>query len=922
MPKRIFISLTQADIEFGNWLAHRIEEMGHEVDIMSDWRAGEDFIDKMIEASAKADHTLALCTEAYFASPYAMMEFKAGVIREVAAIRARREGDASPRDLIPVRIDRSSPPDLFGAKIAINLIGSDGEPVCETDCIAKVDAALAENQPKRPPGAYLAKRAPAAEAPAAKAPLDNLPPLPAHALVDLPDAVAALDAALAEGAAALSQTIRGLGGVGKTTLAVAYARRPETAARFPLRWWVDAEQGTDRGLAALAAALGLATVETPEAEAVARARAWLKAPDRPALIVYDNAEEASFDPAVLPQSPGEAAALVTTRQRDFHGLPADREVALESWPVDIAAKFLMERSGSDDETGARKLAEALGGLALACEQAGAFCARTRRSPGDYLTLFEANPAKALAWERGAPAYPNSVAKTFALAIEKAAAEVPAAEAMLSVIAHLAPAPVPLAVFGHEAAPEGLRDPMEAAEAEAALTRWALADPAKVTDPLRKVDVPCLSLHRMVREAARARDAGREDAALQDAVRALAGAYPGDEDTNMDSWPRCRALAPHIDVEWAQTEWPQDAADATVTALDRAATFDEYSGAAYAKAEAKFSAALSVAIATHGEEAIQTATQLSNLAASLWRLGGTENLTRAQDAIERALRVDEAARGPDHPNIAIRLSILAVVLRALGGTANLSRARGALERALRIDEAAHGPNHPEVATKLSNLANVLGDLGGAENLTRAREALERAIRIGEDTYGPEHPEVATKLSNLATLFFDLGGVENLTHAREALERAIRIGEDTYGQEHPEVAIRLSNLANVLAGLGDAQNLARAREALERALQIDEAARGPDHPSVAIRLSNLANVLRALGGAENLTHAKNALERAIRIGEAAQRPDHPSVGISYVNLCRVMEGMGDQATALKLARRGHAIIAASFGPDHGRTKSAAS
>lgn len=71
--------------------------------------------------------------------------------------------------------------------------------------------------------------------------LHNLPRLPTEHFVDLPDAIAQLDAAILDGNAALTQAIQGLGGVGKTTLAIHYARRAEVAARFPVRWWVRAE---------------------------------------------------------------------------------------------------------------------------------------------------------------------------------------------------------------------------------------------------------------------------------------------------------------------------------------------------------------------------------------------------------------------------------------------------------------------------------------------------------------------------------------------------------------------------------------------------------------------------------------------------------------------------------------------------------
>jgi tetratricopeptide (TPR) repeat protein len=117
---------------------------------------------------------------------------------------------------------------------------------------------------------------------------------------------------------------------------------------------------------------------------------------------------------------------------------------------------------------------------------------------------------------------------------------------------------------------------------------------------------------------------------------------------------------------------------------------------------------------------------------------------ARAAYERALAIDEAAFGPDHPKVAIRVNNLGGVLKALGDHAG---ARAAYERALAIDEAAFGPDHPEVATMVNNLGGVLQDLGDHAG---ARAAYERALRIFERFLGPDHPSTRTVRGNLDSL----------------------------------------------------------------------------------------------------------------------------------------------------------------------------
>jgi tetratricopeptide (TPR) repeat protein len=284
---------------------------------------------------------------------------------------------------------------------------------------------------------------------------------------------------------------------------------------------------------------------------------------------------------------------------------------------------------------------------------------------------------------------------------------------------------------------------------------------------------------------------------------------------------------------------------------------------------------------------------------LWTAGA---YAQANDALKTALEIDEAAYGPDHPKVATNINNLGLALRDLG---DLQGARTAYQRALRIDEAAYGPNHPEVATDINNLGQVLCDLG---DLQGARSAFERALRIDEAALGHDHPNVAIHANNLGNVLRNLG---DLPGARAACKRALRIDEAALGPDHPNVAIRLNTLGLVLRDLDDLQG---ARAAFERALRIDEVALGPDHPTVATIVNNLGRVLQDLG---DLQGARATCERALRIDEAALGPDHPNIAIRFNNLGAVLRDLGDLQGARAACERALRIFEAALGPDHPNT-----
>ena len=340
------------------------------------------------------------------------------------------------------------------------------------------------------------------------------------------------------------------------------------AARFPIRWWVvaETEQGLEAGFAALGRTVGVAEMQEPDSVAAQKALTWLRAAPRGALILYDNAEKGALLTKWLP---GDAAsALVTTRIGGMAGLT---EISLEVWPDDVASAYLSERTGQEDAEAALKLAQALGGLPLACEQAAAYVVETGETLAGYLARFEANPKRMAGKKATGAAHENTVATTFALAIEKAAADCAAAPVVLSLMAELADAPLPVAVFGHEGAPEGLQDAENVADAIDTLTRWALVKREQTFDALQNVATPCLETHRLIRLAATSDD----NAALKRAVKAVADPFPGDVNTNVASWPLCAALEPHIGHGWDIEGWSSDDADAAIRAEICVAAFLQF-----------------------------------------------------------------------------------------------------------------------------------------------------------------------------------------------------------------------------------------------------------------------------------------------------------------------------------------------------------
>jgi hypothetical protein len=210
-------------------------------------------------------------------------------------------------------------------------------------------------------------------------------------------------------AAAVTQAIAGLGGIGKTQLALEYCYR--NREKYKVIWWIRAESKETRitDFVALGQRIGVIDIDSSDDSASIRPIIeWLDRNSR-WLLVFDNVEAPSDLDGLLPTA-GRGHILITSRHAAW-GSRANA-VALDVWTADEASRYLLKRTGQADSevnrASATALADALGYLPLAIEQAAAYIDETKIGIVGYAELFEKQQLRLL---RSRPSYRNSDAKT-------------------------------------------------------------------------------------------------------------------------------------------------------------------------------------------------------------------------------------------------------------------------------------------------------------------------------------------------------------------------------------------------------------------------------------------------------------------------------------------------------------------------------
>ncbi|WP_449065414.1 DUF7779 domain-containing protein, partial [Planomonospora algeriensis] len=381
--------------------------------------------------------------------------------------------------------------------------------------------------------------------PVAKVPatgLVGLPRRPAAVFVGRDDELATLQQALTAGPGVIAQAVIGLGGIGKSELALHYALTHHN--HYDLVWWIDADgaQAIEAGLAALCRALcaGLApaaATQAPAKEAAAWTLAWLAA-HRRWLLIFDNVEEVGHLQPYLGRLHSGQVLITSRRDRGWQEVgtilrlgvlePADAVRLLQSllapaaWEPDAAAQLAAE----------------LGELPLALKHAGAYIAET---PGmtlsRYLHLLRTTAARDAVrpWQGSAE---QAVARTWAVTMERIAATDQLAVRLLRLLACYAPDDLPCAVL-YGLAEHGTVDEIQVAEALGLLATYSMIN--------RSPDGHAVSVHRLVQAVTRTgMNEGDRAALAAEAAALLQTALPDDPD-RITSWPIYARLLPHARI---------------------------------------------------------------------------------------------------------------------------------------------------------------------------------------------------------------------------------------------------------------------------------------------------------------------------------------------------------------------------------------
>jgi tetratricopeptide (TPR) repeat protein len=605
------------------------------------------------------------------------------------------------------------------------------------------------------------------------------------------------------------QVLQGMGGVGKTQLAVEYAHR--FADSYDVTWWIGADQAALIGnqFAELAENLGCVESGAGLTDAARQATLAELRQGGQWLLVFDNAESPVDLTPWLPG--GNGHVLITSRTRRWADIAVPVEVDVLTRAESVA--ILRTRVSWLSEPDAEKVAAALGDLPLGVTQATGYMTDTGTPADAYLSVLETRAGQVL--DLGWPSsYQQSLSAVTQLAFDRLGRDDPASAALVAACAFLAPVPVPVEWFTGNSAPL----PVALASAAADPLTWHQALARISASALARIDPEGLRMHRLTQAIVRGYLSAEQSTASRQAAEAVvAASHPGDGRTP-DVWPEWTRLLPHLTFLHpelaANPGLRQLAVDATYYLLRRG-----YWQSSYDLADQLYQKWADQL----GPDDPWTLAAAQAVGIALWKLGRHDEAAQFdQDTLARRRRV----LGEDHPETLVSANATAIILRQLG---QMEAARELDEDTLARRRRVLGADHPQTLMSANTMTVILRGLDQNE---AARDLAEDTLARRRRVLGEDHPDTLISANNLALVLRAVGQVQA---ARDLAEDTLARRRRVLGEDHPDTLISASNLAALLRAARQPQ---AARELDEDTLARRRRVLGEDHPDTQRSAARLA------------------------------------------------------------------------------------
>ncbi len=703
--------------------------------------------------------------------------------------------------------------------------------------------------------------------------------------------------------------IEGLGGVGKTQIALEAAFRVRNEFSDCSVFWVPAVDATafENAYREIGQQLKISGIGEDNADVKLLVKTALSESDSSWLLIVDNADdiqllyEKTESTALIDYLPfnRKGSILFTTRNHEVTAwldIPGRNVFTIEEMSRDEAVEMLkryLKESQTRDVESMNRLLDFLTSLPLAIRQASAYMARTGISTTRYLQHCQSSDVKLVKllskdfmdrsrYKIGR----NPVATTWLISFDHISRDNKLATQYLRFMSFLAEKDIPASLLP----PAGGKlednedDALEKEEAIGILKAYAFIS--------ERTESGSFDMHRLVRLVIQ--NWLKQEANgmhVSHVIQRLAHVFPFPRHENRELWIK---YLPHAQTALGFLEdgggmkVDSDLLSNIGSSLGRLGKFQQ--------SAVIHQQTLELREKVLGKEHPSTLTSMNNLAKMLHSQGKHE---QAGQIHRQTLQLRENTLGKDHPDTLDSMNNVAEVLRRLG---NYEEARQLYQQTLKLRQEVLGKEHRDTLDTMNNLALALHSLG---KYSEAEKIHRDEWKLSEKILGREHPETLESMNNLALLLNSQG---KYNEAEQMHREEWKLTEKVLGKEHPSTLISRYNLANALHHLG---NYDEAAQMHRQTLELAEKVLGKEHPDTMESMSALAQVLESQGKFEEAyliqKQASDGYNRLLG-------HEHPDTLWSMTNLAVTLHRLGKYDEAEQMQRQTLELTEKVLGKEH--------
>ncbi|WYZ45760.1 hypothetical protein EsH8_VIII_001076 [Colletotrichum jinshuiense] len=259
--------------------------------------------------------------------------------------------------------------------------------------------------------------------------------------------------------------------------------------------------------------------------------------------------------------------------------------------------------------------------------------------------------------------------------------------------------------------------------------------------------------------------------------------------------------------------------------------------------------------------------------------------KAEKIKAEVLELSQEVLGKRHPNTIYSMAELATTYFKQG---RYNKAEQIEIEVLELRLEVLSKRHPDTILSMANLASTYHEQG---RYNKAEKIYIEVLELRQEVLGKRHPNTISSMANLATTYHEQGRYDE---AEKIYTEVLELRQEVLGKRHPNTISSMANLATTYHEQG---RYDEAEKIYTEVLELRQEVLGKRHPDTISSMANLASTYHAQG---RYDEAEKIKTEVLKLRQEVLGKRHPDTISSMANLASTYytQGRYDEAEQIEI------------------------